>query len=397
LCWAAQSGKSQVVDVLLTSPGISVESRSDTALFLASGGLHYEAMRSLLRKGADPNKRSMNFADQMGILCFAVEKIGRSKTFGPTPLHAVSGVVRNNNTRQRDAESMKKCFKLLLDAGCDINAVDQDGKTPLHCSIVENKWTLAQLLLENGADPMSRDKFGNTPLHLVLPRESSIPAVELLLAKGANLNDRRPSDGCTPLHTMLGHTMLGSINDVKIEVLLPHVADWNIEDDQGNTPLHHVLSHSHNPKPVVLELLKAGADFNRRNKSGETPIHVIRATGDFRPVNDILPLLVAGGASLEVKDNGGRSLLLRLLNGPLWNAQKDIQNLLDIGADVNTCDNEGNSALHAACMKDPREESVSLYLSKRMVHANSKYLDQNASDCWRQSSCDKSRRKYDSS
>jgi ankyrin repeat protein len=391
LCWAARSGKSHVVDILLSSPGISLDSRGDTPLFLASGGLHYEAMRSLLKKGANPNKRSMNFADQTGMLCLALDNIKATQPLGPTPLHAVCGVVRNNHTRQRDDENMKKCFKLLLDTGCDVNTVDQDGKTPLHCSIAENQWGLAQLLLENGADPMNRDKSGNTPLHLVLPSKSSVHVVELLLAKGANLNDRRPSDGCTPLHTMLG-----SIHGFKIEVLLPHVSDWNIEDDQGNTPLHHVLSQSHNPKPVVLELLKAGADLNRRNKNGETPIHVIKDSAGFRPVNDILPLLLAAGASLEAKDNDGRSLLLRVLNRQLWNAQKDVQYLLDIGADINTCDNEGNSVLHTVCMKGPGEVLVSLYLQKCIVHANPIYLDQNPSDCWRQSSCNKSRRKHHS-
>jgi hypothetical protein len=30
---------------------------------------------------------------------------------------------------------VKKCFHLLRDAGCDINAVDIDGKTPLHYSV----------------------------------------------------------------------------------------------------------------------------------------------------------------------------------------------------------------------------------------------------------------------
>jgi ankyrin repeat protein len=371
LCWAAQSGKSQVVDLLLTSPGISVDppGHGDTPLFLASGGLHFEVMRSLLKKGANPNKRSMNYADQRGMRCFTLDNIGATQTLGPTPLHAVCGVVRHNFTRQRDNENMKKCFHLLLDAGCDVNAVDQDGKTPLHYSIADNQWegtdsksglsgfTLTQLLLENGADPMSRDKSGSTPLHLVLLSKSSARAVELLLTKGANLNDRRLSDGRTPLHTMLG-----SIPDLKIEALLPHVSDWNIEDDQGNTPLHQVLSQAGSPKPVVQELLKAGADLNRRNKKGETPIHVIKESGGFGPGHELLPLLIAAGASLDAKDNDGRSLLLRVLNGNVWHAQRATQYLLDIGADINTCDNEGNGVLHTVCMKSPDELLVSLYL-----------------------------------
>ena len=79
----------------------------------------------------------------------------------------------------------------------------------------------------------------------------------------------------------------------------------------------------------------------------------------FSPGHDLLPLLIAAGASLEAKDNDGRSLLLRVLNGNVWHAQGKTQYLLDIGADINTCDNEGNGVLHTVCMKSPDELLVS--------------------------------------
>jgi ankyrin repeat protein len=149
--------------------------------------------------------------------------------------------------------------------------------------------------------------------------------VELLLARGADINDRRPSDGRTPLHTMLS-----SIHGLEIQVLLSHISDWNVGDEQGNTPLHLVLSQSYSPGPIVQELLKAGADLDRRNKKGETPIHVVKGIAGPGPAKEVLPMLVAAGASLETKDGDGRTVLLRVLNRNLYNTQKDAQYLLGL-------------------------------------------------------------------
>ena len=63
LCWSAIAGKAQVVDLLLALPQVSAAllEHSDTPLFLASAGLHYQVMKALLEKGEDPNKRSGNY------------------------------------------------------------------------------------------------------------------------------------------------------------------------------------------------------------------------------------------------------------------------------------------------------------------------------------------------
>jgi ankyrin repeat protein len=69
LCWAASSGNTKVVDMILTSPDTSVDHPDypDTPLFLAAFGLHFDILRSLLQSGADPNKRSTNFNPEDGI------------------------------------------------------------------------------------------------------------------------------------------------------------------------------------------------------------------------------------------------------------------------------------------------------------------------------------------
>ena len=65
-------------------------------------------------------------------------------------------------------------MKLILQAGCDVNAVNNEGNTPLHLAVTfkpaDPKEVVALsemllLLLEMGADPKLANKNGQTPLH----------------------------------------------------------------------------------------------------------------------------------------------------------------------------------------------------------------------------------------
>lgn len=206
LCNAAQSGKAEVIDLLLTYPNISVDDHAETPLFLAARNANPEIMRSLLKKGADPMKRSINADHQGHVYSISSRSLGdfREKLMGFTPLHALCGVGASGNPV--DPENAKMCFDMLLKAGCDLNATDDHGKTPLHHIATRrltsrDNYILSELLLKNGANVMARDESGNTPLHMVDLSGKSGAIAELLLEHGADLTARR-EDGKTPLHTI---------------------------------------------------------------------------------------------------------------------------------------------------------------------------------------------------
>lgn len=55
----------------------------------------------------------------------------------------------------------------LLDAGADVNAVNQNGHwgtTPLHAAAHANQAAIAKLLLDHGADTKAKDMEGRTPM-----------------------------------------------------------------------------------------------------------------------------------------------------------------------------------------------------------------------------------------
>jgi len=46
---------------------------------------------------------------------------------------------------------MTFCFRFLVEFGCDVNAQDSDGWTPLHCAASCNNLSMVKFLVENGA------------------------------------------------------------------------------------------------------------------------------------------------------------------------------------------------------------------------------------------------------
>jgi len=53
----------------------------------------------------------------------------------------------------------------LIDAGADVNAVDEDGRTPLHDAARTSSGYTIRKLIDAGADVNAVDKDGRTPLH----------------------------------------------------------------------------------------------------------------------------------------------------------------------------------------------------------------------------------------
>jgi len=56
-----------------------------------------------------------------------------------------------------------KAIQLLVDAGADINAVDDEGNSPLHVAVKWRQAEAASLLIACGADRQIRNSKGSTP------------------------------------------------------------------------------------------------------------------------------------------------------------------------------------------------------------------------------------------
>ncbi len=177
----------------------------------------------------------------------------------------VSGELMEAGTREEDAKNeIKKHVK-----NADINARFDfiDGKTLLHEAALRGLSIWVSVLLENGAHVNAVDQDGDTPLHDAACNGHE-DAVDALLAKdGVNVN-AADTDGNTPLHVAvrLGH--VGVVN----ALLAKNGVDVNAADSDGNTPLHYAACYGH--KDMVNAFLeKKGVKVNAAAKHGDTPLH----------------------------------------------------------------------------------------------------------------------------
>jgi len=78
--------------------------------------------------------------------------------------------------------------RALIARGDDIEAKDNDGRTPLYDAAFKNSADVARLLIEHGADVNAKDSVF-TPLDMAA-EFNSIDVARLLIEQGANTNGR---------------------------------------------------------------------------------------------------------------------------------------------------------------------------------------------------------------
>lgn len=323
LCRSCQKGKTVAVQALLESRKCDVNAATDgkTPLFLAAQKVSADIVKLLLQYGADATVKSK---DQL--VHEATE----------TPVHGMVAELRH--CEEFETSDLEEVMRLLLHAGCDINAQSAHGETVLlHCLHAEIP--LVPFLLENGADPNIREKRGGTPMHFFHRPLKNPEWFKALMAHGGRLDIIRPDGGDTPLHHYAKNCELGDLSLFKT-----FVSDWNITDAKGNSLLHAAIQVHHRDNPTVKALLELGLDPNQRNHDGQQPIHMVKGSGEL--LEERLNLICGAGADLEARDNQGRTLLANSIHGrPSYDYNGFIPSLISRGANINAQDYEGKTAL----------------------------------------------------
>jgi ankyrin len=358
LMTATRTGKPEALTLLLDR-GAEVDARDpefeQTALMLAVRENHPAAVEVLLARGAAVNARTrLGAAPEFRPPCKGTgcgsEGVGINR--GGLPDRGRREAAQGGMTPLLYAarDGRLDAARMLVASGADLTQREANGITPLLMSILNNQLGIAAFLLEQGADPNVDDFWGRTPLFAAVEyrnldmnnRDQDSPVtngvdraplldfIEALLDRGADPNARTrelpPSrrwlyslgdvswvdfTGQTPF---LRAALSG--DTASMRMLLEYGADPNLPTFAGTTPLMaaagvnwvvaQTYTESKDAQLDAIELcLALGADVNAANSMGLTALLGAANRGS----NEIIELLAANGARLDVADQEGRTAL----------------------------------------------------------------------------------------
>jgi ankyrin repeat protein len=359
----ARSGNVEAAKLLLKA-GAAVNAReqfgAQTPLMWAAARRHPEMVELLLSKGADVNARGA-VRDYRRVATAESRAAPRDRG-GFTPLmYAARG-------------NCRECVEVLLKHKADVNLADPSFVVPLSIAMMNSNWDIAKRLIEAGADVNQWDMNGNSPLHVAIanigsannrnPLDQDNPnkasprdVIKMLLDRGANPNQQlywgatfggSADRGLTPFLAACG------TRDIElVKLMLEHGANPKLATSDGRGPIIMAINGNRrdgglggNARPAGAEI--EGEDGSAGGAEGGSP--VAKRTN---PQVELIKLLADAGA--DVKLVGKVHLLARTRGGSalhyavrVGGNREVIQELLDLGLDINVKDEDGLTALDYA-------------------------------------------------
>eukprot|EP00049_Salpingoeca_infusionum_P004450 m.79541 g.79541 ORF g.79541 m.79541 type:complete len:1113 (+) comp12571_c1_seq1:120-3458(+) len=210
----------------------------------------------------------------------------RKDAYGDTALHHAV------------AQDSPVSAKVMLELGASPNCQNQDGNTPLHIAVMEDKLEFVAMLLQNSktiVDLTNSDSL--SPLGLAAYLGMDTPC-RMLLRKKADAFASFGQERATPLHLAASQGNVGCAQLI-LSACHPSTAHQllDVRDRHGRTPLHVAAVEA---QAKVLDLLvRQGADLFALDKQGQTPLDAVVATDSVELLSVLMK--VSNNVSLKVK------------------------------------------------------------------------------------------------
>lgn len=301
-------------------------------------GLHLQVdspfVADLLKAGADPN---------------------RTNALGQTAL-----MIATEN-------GYPKTVQALLDAGANVDATDPEGATALHLACRRGDKNIAARLIAVGAKLDATNHAGRTPLDVAVweGREEVAQQLRALGAPGSVAESKAMAalsgtvldeTGAPVAHASVVCSLVGGDIYDRDGTMTDRAGRYHV----GRLPLGtyevQIGFGAEDRKTVVLSNRNEtveGVDFRRPStgdadpKYGQTALH--RAASEPQPRN--VQILLNAGADVDATNRWGQTaLMLAAEKGQSGN----VDLLLQAGADAGRIDHNGCSALHLACKNGNR-------------------------------------------
>ena len=236
-------------------------------------------------------------------------------------------------------------------AAASVDALDKDGNTPLMLASKKGDLTRMKALLASGADLSKRNPRGSTALMFAV--DGGLPAVNLLLQKGAKADDQR-FDGMGPL----SWAVMGNQTAV-FERLLVAGANPKMLTDARYSLLHLAALKGHTA--MAKRLLALGLSPNDLDSYSETPLMKAARQGHA----DVVRLLLAHKANASHWNaESETALVLAAQKGRLAVVKELVQ------AGVKLKGQEGDRAISRAV--ESKQPAIVRYLLDRGANVNAR-------------------------
>lgn len=208
---------------------------------------------------------------------------------------SISTADGNGNTPLHIAAKFfcRKIIKELVDKGATINARNKNGATPFLIACRTSSWVVIRYLLAHGADIHARDNIGRGCLFYAAQGHYDNVVRKLLHRQHRHChNDLCQEDmfGLTPLHLAVNNYQRYSTSIINL--FLKNGADINKRDYEGRTPMHWTLIQTEqwaiDKSHTAVNLIRNGADLNIKNNLGQSVISLLER---HEMLHDIIDLL----------------------------------------------------------------------------------------------------------
>ncbi|KAH9514770.1 hypothetical protein Btru_023605 [Bulinus truncatus] len=277
------------------------------------------------------------------------------------------------------------------DQGADINAINNQGMTPLSVSTWHGTYHCTKLLLDHGALLTIHDKSGRTPL-MIACSNVYLEVVKVIIHYGCDVSILDPDMRSALIYALptyyarhVGQKKLSDMISI-CELIINTGCDLNKQDRKGWTALHHAVDRD--CVTSLCLLVQNNCHLDVQDKSGYTPLHLCLKKTE--PNFEMAQLLVYYGAKaihlvpntnfindtnsqgltpLQTAVNMGQFHTAEVLikHGAMANdslspypmihlaaasgATSFVHLLLSSGVDPNMTDQLGNTPLHVAASK----------------------------------------------
>ncbi|RXM45024.1 ankyrin repeat domain-containing protein [Flavobacterium sp. YO64] len=252
----------------------------------------------------------------------------------------------------------------LIAKGSDVNYEDSHGTTPVDfaASNGQSDPALYEAFFKAGVNPKKKYQGGANLLLLAIPADKNLKAAEYFTTKGMSLKDvdndgntaftyaartgnidllkKLLAKGVKPTDNALLFAAQGSRRESNTletyKYLVEEVKIKPTAENKSGENVLHFLAGKPNQTEIVKYFLSKGADANKANKEGTTPLMIAASAKDTSVLELLLPL----AKNVNSQNLKGESALTFAVRSGTPEA---VSLLLSKGADVNVTDKDGNN------------------------------------------------------